>query len=334
MMKSIRHKIFIELAKISEGTVDELLMQCDPITRRQLQDNLNAACTEGLVSRRRDDATGLPAYRLTKAGNERLAGLNAGESFKGKRPVKVKPEAEKRKAEPVDAIDTSEKPVDNSAKNEQVSDFTLFGVIADIRNAIGDNTGKVMLGELAETIREIAGRAAQYDELVLTSNRNAAEVIKAGDMYSAEVVRVNRLCKAIERMAEAAGIDTPESADNEHIIGEIEHMRAEIGVAEAKYDGLNEKHAVLLSDFARVAVENTALKQLNKDMPSFGAVHEALKASQYLILSPKRKPQRVKSQNKAQDIALKAASVRGMAEVYALVPVGKAVRGAVWKDFK
>lgn len=151
-----------------------------------------------------------------------------------------------------------------------------------------------------------------------------------------ELVPLKDMPKMIFRIKEDGSTDKREI---ERMRGELlkaneRHTRdsAEITRVGSLYNSEILQKERFSKEFARVAAENTALKQLNKDMPGFGAVHEALKASQYLILAPKRKPQRIKSQEKAQDIALKAASVRGMAEVYALVPVGKAVRGAVWKD--
>lgn len=378
-MKSIRHQIFTELHKLAEATLDELLTQCDQINRKQLQDNLNAACTEGLASRRRDDATGLPAYRLTQAGKDRLVGLNAGESFKGKRPGNVKPEAEKRKADPTkigltqpsaiaaemihgDPLNTSAERVKKSPENndhnrglyqkykvertdgssapggkhesceyfvldmahdkhayaavaayakscdaeypELANDLreryvgaygepvtttradadvgTMIVLLADIREAIGDSEGRLMQDELVEAVREIAGRAALYDEATVKLGKLSGELVDA----------------------------------------------------QTRYDDIDQKHRTLFGDFVALGVELGKLKSDNERLSKSNKPTEDSGASQYLILSPKRKPQRVKSQAKAQDIALSAASARGMAEVFALVPAGKAVRGAVWQEGK
>jgi len=55
-------------------------------------------------------------------------------------------------------------------------------------------------------------------------------------------------------------------------------------------------------------------------------------ADQFLLRAPKRKPLIVKSLEKARQHAMSAAATIGTrVEVFALIPVGNAVRGAVWK---
>jgi len=52
----------------------------------------------------------------------------------------------------------------------------------------------------------------------------------------------------------------------------------------------------------------------------------------YLVRVPKRKPRLCMKPESAREAALSGARVYGRADVLALVPVGKAVRGAEWKD--
>lgn len=53
---------------------------------------------------------------------------------------------------------------------------------------------------------------------------------------------------------------------------------------------------------------------------------------QFMVRIPKYKPFVVKSLDKARQQAMRAAKITGKAEVFALVPVGDAVRGAVWNQ--
>lgn len=52
----------------------------------------------------------------------------------------------------------------------------------------------------------------------------------------------------------------------------------------------------------------------------------------YLVKAPKRKPRLFSNPERAREIALSAARQHGRGDVLALVPVGKAVRGAEWKE--
>lgn len=76
--------------------------------------------------------------------------------------------------------------------------------------------------------------------------------------------------------------------------------------------------------------ENIALKTLNGEMPGFGALHKALSEGPFVVRTPSKPPRFTKKQTNAQSTAMSAARQHGFAEVFALVPVGKAVRGAEW----
>ena len=55
------------------------------------------------------------------------------------------------------------------------------------------------------------------------------------------------------------------------------------------------------------------------------------RTKQFVVRTPSQPPRFTKRHKTAHAAALSAASRHGIAEVFALVPVGKAVRGAVWK---
>lgn len=54
-------------------------------------------------------------------------------------------------------------------------------------------------------------------------------------------------------------------------------------------------------------------------------------AAQFVVKTPSKPPRFTKKHSNAQATALSAARQHGFAEVFALVPVGKAVRGAEWR---
>ena len=56
----------------------------------------------------------------------------------------------------------------------------------------------------------------------------------------------------------------------------------------------------------------------------------ATDAAQFVVKTPSKPPRFTKKQTNAHAVAMSAARQHGFAEVFALVPVGKAVRGAEW----
>jgi hypothetical protein len=98
-MKSLRQDMLIHLAK-SEHTVDEMIDSVTGYTRKQLADNLQQCFVEKLVTRRKDDTTGMPCYTITDLGKSRI-----------KSDAKsVTEDIEKaRKIEPVASVETTVK---------------------------------------------------------------------------------------------------------------------------------------------------------------------------------------------------------------------------------
>ena len=66
-MTTKRKQILKAIALASLATIDDLELSTG-LTRKNLQDNLKATVEANLIERQRDDITGLPAYKLTKAG--------------------------------------------------------------------------------------------------------------------------------------------------------------------------------------------------------------------------------------------------------------------------
>lgn len=81
-----------------------------------------------------------------------------------------------------------------------------------------------------------------------------------------------------------------------------------------------------------VKAENSALTILNESMPGFGAVHKALSGRGYLVRVPKKAPRVFNKRSNAEAAAMASAKQHGTVNVFALVPVGKAIRGAEWRE--
>ena len=77
--------------------------------------------------------------------------------------------------------------------------------------------------------------------------------------------------------------------------------------------------------------ENVALKTLNESMPGFGAAHQALSKGPFVIRIPGKPAIFSHKFDNAKAAAMSAARQKRGGEVFALIPVGKAIRGAEWK---
>lgn len=256
-MKSIRQAILTTLNTHGELTVDGMLDQITGFDRKTIGANVAQLVTEQLATRRKDDFTGAPAYKITDLGKSRI------------------------KSEAANA------PVTVSAEK-----------IAEIMAAI--DAGQAENGRLHAALKESEQAREIHVKSLLDLEREKIELLRENSVLresqSAGVTRIDALSAALER----------------------EHDEA-----------------------MRLKSENMALTTLNESMPGFGAAYEEVKTEeqqvtveQFLIRIPKgSKPMFVaKSLEKARQQAMRAAKTVGKVEVFAMVPVGDAVRGAVWNQ--
>lgn len=236
------------------GTVSELADTLETAEKR-VRDNLIHARNRELVTMRKDDVTNLPGYTLTTAGKEFLAkSTTEAETPEPEYdPDSVSFDAKKR-------ADANQRRAEDAEKDA----MTLMGIIADIRKAIGDPTGKIMLGDLASEIEKIKNEATRTAE------------------FHAELDR---------------------------------HRAATTNLA------------------SELATERQARMALQEQMNADPGVDVKDAAVGYLVKAPKRKPRLLTKPESAVSAAMAAArNGSGRGEVFALVPVGRAVRGAEWKD--
>jgi DNA-binding PadR family transcriptional regulator len=146
----LRHDILAALAAKHPEivTLDDLMDATGERDRARLVSNLKAAQADGLIEKTRDEVTNQPAYTLTPTGLARHT--NGKQQFNGK--TQAENLANGKNAAQESAI----KP---SSSGDEVAG--LLNIIADIRAAIGDKTGKIMLGDLAKTIAKLTTERAQ-----------------------------------------------------------------------------------------------------------------------------------------------------------------------------
>lgn len=183
----------------------------------------------------------------------------------------------------------------HNARGEQGQEYMgLQAVIADIRAAIGDKTGKIMLGELAAHIATLYRLGEAHREACMTWERS---------------------------MMEAIGEDGTGS-----VATAIEKLKADLANAKALADKLEH----LLGS------ERTACAALREQLDgTVSPTLESITPSGYLVRAPKRAHRIVTKQDRAQAHAMAAAANgSGRGEVFALIPIGVAKRGASWIPVK
>lgn len=229
----------------------------------------------GLLSVRRDDMTNQPGYTLTDAGKKRLEEGPA--SKQGRNQHAGTEDIPAPQYDPDDVAFTKVAAPDGSP-DAQAEEFTLLGVIAEIRAAVGDPTGKIMLGDLAQHIGETFKLNEGHRQDVMAWEREIEKVLDVGS--------------PTEAAAEITGL----KADNAILREAVEQMQRE-----------QMRGATCLSG------------------------QDRYEAAGYLVRAPKRKPRVVTKEETARAAALAAAKATGRADVLALVPVGRAVRGSEWR---
>lgn len=171
--------------------------------------------------------------------------------------------------------------------------YGLLGILADVRAAVGDREGRLMQDELVEHIRAI------YD---------------LGEAHK-------RACLAWESaMMGAVGEDGVND-----VVGKIADLQHRISMQDAELF----KQAGTIVDL-RGQIE--ALQREAMRGATLLSGDDRYTAAGYLVRAPKRPLRTFSNAESAQAAAMAAArNGSGRGEVFALVPVGRAVRGAEWR---
>ena len=324
---NLRYEILRAVSKNPGAPAAEI---CDVIDydRQKTAWSVRDCAKAGLLAMRRDDVTGQPGYTLTEAGKERLADgpTKQGGNAKHSQPAveqntgssasgSLSPSegaAVQSKPAPVAAATPSAAPVAADVKPPQYDprsvafsastrleaekdeEYSLLGLLADIRAAAGDPEGKLMQDELVEHIRVI------YD---------------LGEAHK-------RACMEWETAMMAA---VGEDGVND-VVGKIASLQHKISMQDAELF----KQAAVVVDL-RAQLETVQREAMRGATCLSG--QDRYTAAGYLVRASKRKPRTLLDKDKARDAAL--SSIRAgaqRAEVFALVPIGHARRGAEWRS--
>lgn len=180
----------------------------------------------------------------------------------------------------------------DAEQDQQRAHLHLIGVLADIRAAVGDPEGKLMQDELVERVRAV------YD---------------LGEAHK-------RACLKWETAMMAA---VGEDGIND-VVGKIADLQHKVSMQDAELF----KQAGVVVDL-RAQLE-TLQREAMRGASLLSGI-DRYTAAGYLVRASKRKPRTLLDKDKARDAAL--SSIRAgaqRAEVFALVPIGHARRGAEW----
>ena len=182
----------------------------------------------------------------------------------------------------------------DAEQDQQRAHLHLIGVLADIRAAVGDPEGKLMQDELVERVRAV------YD---------------LGEAHK-------RACMKWETAMMAA---VGEDGIND-VVGKIADLQHKVSMQDAELF----KQAGVVVDL-RNQIESLQREAMRGASLLSGI--DRYTAAGYLVRASKRKPRTLLDKDKARDAAL--SSIRAgaqRAEVFALVPIGCARRGAEWRS--
>ena len=305
---SLRYEILKACAANPGAPMTEL---CDAIEhdRQKTTWSVRDCAKAGLLSMRLDDVTGQPGYTLTAEGKQRLAegpGSKQGSNMKKAGSVGGEVSVRVQSAEIPPQITPQIPPPQydpNSAafsastdaeQDQQRAHLHLIGVLADIRAAVGDPEGKLMQDELVERVRAV------YD---------------LGEAHK-------RACMKWETAMMAA---VGEDGIND-VVGKIADLQHKVSMQDAELF----KQAGVVVDL-RNQIESLQREAMRGASLLSGI--DRYTAAGYLVRASKRKPRTLLDKDKARDAAL--SSIRAgaqRAEVFALVPIGHARRGAEWRS--
>lgn len=257
-MKSYRKIILQTLATHGELTIDDMITHTG-IERKPLSSNIGPTKADGLITSRRDDVTGLPAYKITDLGRQRLAAM-----VESSTPAASKPAA---------------KTIEQRAVN----------IAVDRHNE-------------ADTLR---------------ARLKQAEKQRDDHFYRAESLQT-----ALENLDKRLGIIGTMliNIDGDSIedkLGKITHEHL---------------HATQRLSDLEVAVDAAQQTIAKLEAESAEAIDVKDAASAFMVKAPGKKARICKKPENARNAALSGARQHGVARVFALVLVGKAVRGAEWKE--
>ena len=215
------------------------------------------------------------------------------------------------------------------AANAQRDEFTLLGLIADIRAAAGDPAGRLMQDEL---VQHIAGIVKERDDLC---ERLDAQIKQWQADTGALAKKAHRLAADLKDMTRDRDLLKAENLALKTLDGSMpgfgaEHQEQRINSLTT--DVINTRNALTnaINEADRLRAELATERQAREALQDQSGV---IQVAGYIVRAAKRKPRTILDQDKARDAALSAIRAGAQrAEVFAIVPIGAARRGAEWRD--
>ena len=250
-------------------------------------------------------------------------------------------------ADMIDSLpDFSEKQIGDNcyqAKQDGLLSSRMDGITRKQAYSITEQ-GKARIKSEAAPVKESLAKPVVKENLttqsVIVSPEKIAEIEAAIDAGQAENGRLRAALKESEQVRENHAKSLLDlECEKIELLRENSVLRESQSAGVTRIDELSAALEQEHDEAMRLKSENMALTTLNKSMPGFGAAYTKAKSTeqqvtveQFMIRVPKRKPMVVKSFEKARQQAMSAAKSVGKAEVFAMVLVGHAMRGAVWEQ--
>ena len=218
---------------------------------------------------------------------------------------------------------------DSPPIDAQREEFTLLGLIADIRAAAGDPDGRLMQDEL---VQHIAGVVKERDDL---RARIHAQIEQWQTDTGALAKKAHRLAADLKDMTRDRDLLKAENLALKTLDGSMpgfgaEHQEQRINSLTT--DVINTRNALTnaINEADRLRAELATERQAREALQEQSGV---IQVAGYIVRAAKRKPRTILDQDKARDAALSAIRAGAQrAEVFAIVPIGAARRGAEWRD--
>lgn len=270
-------------------------------TEKRVRDNLIHARNRGLVVSKRDDVTGQPGYTLTDAGRKAV-------------------DATRQKSPAAPAATPAGGECENTGSDGSRGTFAAEAVA--VQTPVGSSSG-VGSTEARGAADEFRGRYLQHILDAIRDEIPNGDPLKLDELPTA----VRDLWMRVQKAEETANLRNEWLTSLNSIVSQAFEAIGKSG---------DEERAELPQSILEVlAAERQARSALREqlDAEETDTAVDVLEAARgYLVRAPKRRPRIVKKTETAVSLAKAAAkNGSGFGDVFALVPLGRAVRGAEWK---
>ena len=290
---NLRYEILKACAANPGAPVAEL---CDSIKhdRQKTTWAVRDCAKAGLLSMRRDDVTGQPGYTLTAEGKQRLAegpGSKQGSNMK------------------------------KAGSDSEGGETDVKAQSAEIPPQI---TPQIPLAEDGDDTMPPADAS-----LLALANRELADRLAR----VAHVLRGSGL-EGLKDLDDGADLQTAAAALTGAYQMTLANLQARGELHLEMQDALNKRDDELLKQAALVVKLRSSIETMQRDAmrgASLMSGQDRYTAAGYLVRATKRRPRALQDEEKAREAAM--SSIRAgaqRAEVFALVPIGHARRGAAW----